>query len=1035
MLIPFLFPILPTAVNAQTPPVSFRNIGINEGLSQSSVVSIALDKAGFVWMATQDGLNRYDGKEFGITRRNFDDITTPFGSRLGMIGCNDANELLLLTVGGNLERMNLFTGAMETVNKLGPDSIVLPPLTCFYQDSQSGLWAGTEKDGAYRYQPATGRVTRYPAASAPGGVRPGSVIQSFFEDDQHRCWILTGNGLSFYVPGSAKPYPFLTHSIKDSAINIPCSVMDEDGQGNYWLGTFGKGLYLKRKRDSGFSVFRGFGDSARLPKGLVIEAVLADRRGDIWIGTYGKGLYVLHTVEGRISHYTADNKDPYSIAYNDILCIKEDRAGGIWIGTDGGGVSHYDQRLNNFALISKNNVPDRIAIEQVRSITTDADGGIWIGTSNSGLTKTNKSKDIFHTEHFPPYNKKISNYDRIVSLMTDWQGDIWVGTQGNGLLILDHRNRSIKKRFHPDAPPSLYLPDQTIWCMLPDTGTRVWIGTRNAGLCLLDKNTGLLKRFTLSENGENNIPENNVRTLTRINDSIICLGFEKKGIRLLNTRTFRIMIPPPVRNSSGQELPEGRGEITLKCTLFRNPLLWIGTQGRGLIAWNIFSGAGYLITDKEGLPNNTIYGIIPDQQGAFWMSTNKGICRFLPPADLSATNRSSFSQYTVEDGLQSNEFNTGASFLSPDGKILFGGIKGLTIFDPLSLSAPGPPARVAITFISVNNIPLQNDTVYAWLKKLELPYNRHSIAFNFSALDFTAPGRFNYYYQLTGYDKTWIDAGNRNYAAYTNLPPGSYTFRVKASRNFSGNEDPVSSLSILIHPPFWKRGWFIGLFVLCAVGLVWTLYQYRISQLMRVQKIRSRIAADLHDDIGSTLTNISMLSELSRKSLPYREEAEIFLGRIGQEVEHSSHALDDIVWSINTHNDTIEQTVARMRRYVAEIFDASNIHYTIRLDETFAHRKINMEQRRDFLLIFKEIINNISKHAEAGEVAITIWMDRRRLHLEVKDDGKGFDPLSITHRNGIKNMNNRVKKWNGTITIESGYGKGSSVRIQLPLTR
>jgi signal transduction histidine kinase len=354
-------------------------------------------------------------------------------------------------------------------------------------------------------------------------------------------------------------------------------------------------------------------------------------------------------------------------------------------------------------------------------------------------------------------------------------------------------------------------------------------------------------------------------------------------------------------------------------------------------------------------------------------------------------------------------------------------------FDPVKYTGADPKAPVVITQATINNKPWEGDTAITYKKILHLPWHQNSLSFSFAALDFVAPGKIIYYYQLYPYDKNWVEAGNRNYAAYTNIPPGEYTFRVKAWGPTIGAKDAEATLSIIITPPFWKTWWFVGLLVLALGSLLYMLYRYRIDQLIALQKVRNRIATDLHDDIGSTLTNISILSELSRQKLDRHEEAGVFLNRIAEEVNNSSQALDDIVWSINTNNDTLEQTVARMRRYAAEIFDGANIHYSLQLDEHFAQRKLNMEQRRDCFLLFKEVINNIYKHADAREVSIRVWLEGNQLHMTIEDDGKGFDPTQVTHRNGLKNMQHRIGKWKGQLQIQSTPGKGTHTSLSFPV--
>ncbi|OQP51338.1 hypothetical protein A4H97_27560 [Niastella yeongjuensis] len=1002
----------------QRVPFSFRNMSINEGLSQSSVIDIATDDAGFLWLATQDGLNRYDGRELVIFKKNFDDITTTTGSRLGKIVNGLNNTLWLITSGGRLEKLNLYNETFTPVRTIGADKTELPPVSCLFHDRNNTLWIGTESKSLYQYDLTTNKIVFvYDFSDVLG---PKNIIQYVYKDSDQMIWVLTNNGYSQLYPqvGTSS-----LGSLIPSEKGTSFSTMDEDCHKNLWIGSYGKGLFIKKAAEQRFSPFIGYGDENSLPANLVIESVKAAADGQIWVGTYGNGLYVINPANATVTHYVNNKKDPFSVSYNDILSIKQDKHGGIWIGTDGGGVSHYDKRLNNFAQLTSNNVPEDISIEQVRAITTDRQGAYWIGTSSTGLTFADMRNNIFKTFHYPPAPNAQGNYDRVVSLYTDGQGDIWVGTQGNGLLVVDAVSKKVKTRFYPGH----YIPDHTIWCMLPATNNQVWAGTRNGGLCLMDKQKGLIRNYNAIST-DNQTLENNVRFLTRINDTTLCIGFEKRGIQFLNTQTGKLFT---TQNSTLDSLITH--EAIFKCGWYRQPLLWIGTLGRGLIACNLNTGETRLINDEQGLPNNTVYGMLPDEQGFLWLSTNKGICRFTPPASLKEVGRSSFTAYLVEDGLQSNEFNTGAYHKAANGMLLFGGIKGLTFFQPGQIALASQPAHVVITQVMVNNQPLGNDTGIAYKKFLRLPYRQNEVSFSFAALDFVSPRRFNYYYQLSGHDNQWIDAGNRNYVAYTNLPPGRYAFKVKAAQQPFDNS-PVTTLSIQIDPPYWRTAWFILLCVLLLVGILYAVYRYRINQLLRLQKVRNRIATDLHDDIGTTLTNISILSELSKKSVLQKEDASTFLDRIAEEVHNSSQALDDIVWSINTRNDTLAQTVARMRRYAAEVFDAANICYYLQLDEQFERYKLNMEQRRDCFLIFKETINNIYKHANAKQVQIKVWIEKGHLHMSINDDGKGFDTNTVTHRNGIKNIHNRAEKWKGRITLKSVPGKGTLTQVSIPLS-
>ncbi|NII27182.1 hypothetical protein HB364_18990 [Pseudoflavitalea sp. X16] len=1005
---------------AQQATYSFRTIDINQGLSQNSVIDIANDGKGFLWFATQDGLNRYDGKGFAIFRKNFDDITTPAYSRLGKIIPGINHDLWLITSGGRLERFNLYNDSSTPYKALSSGTI-LPPVSCFRQDEKGALWIGTERDGLFYHDTATRKTIHYTKRNGPLN---SDSIQFIFQSRNKQSWVLTNNGITVITPGQSKTTRFL---YRTTAPFISCSVLEEDATGNLWVGTYAKGLYVKSPRDTAFRPFTGFNSLQALPANLVIQAIRTDEEGCLWVGTLSNGLYIINMKDATVRQFKSDDDKPGSLSYNDVLCIQPDKLGGMWVGTDGGGVSLYDKRLNIFSLLSKKALPKNIPIEQVRAITIDPEGGIWIGTSYSGLSyATDIGNHKLTRVNLLAAARRADSSERIVSLHAD-ANDTWVGTQDNGLLIIDRQTKSIKTAFIPQGKGKSWLPDHTVWCMQAAGSNRAWLGTRNAGLCLLDKQQGLIKNFRHNPADPNSIADNNVRAITPISDSVLCLGFENEGIQFYNINTEDFSILPTEIILQHVK----RQSYILKCIYFQSPLLWIGTLGEGMIIYDIVSARSYTINENKGLPNNTIYSIVPDRQGALWMSTNKGITRFMPPADLEQTNRTHFSLFTVEDGLQGNEFNTGAYYADTDGTLYFGGTNGLNWFDPAKFNDlvknPYPP--VVITQATINNESWKGDTSITYKKILKLAWHQNSLSFNFAALDFVAPGKFSYYYQLYPYDKNWIDAGNRSYAAYTNIPPGEYTFRVRALGQTVSKDDPLATLSIIITPPFWKTWWFIGLCVLALGTFLYLLYQYRINQLIAMQKVRNRIATDLHDDIGSTLTNINILSELSRQKLKQQEEAELFLNRISEEVHNSSQALDDIVWSINTNNDTLEQTVARMRRYAAEIFDGANIHYTLQLDEHFAKRKLNMEQRRDCFLLFKEAINNIYKHAAARNVSIRVWLEHNQLRMTIEDDGKGFDITQTTHRNGLKNMRQRVQKWNGSIKIQSTPGNGTCTTI------
>jgi len=1009
--------------NAQSPQFSFKTLSLNQGLSQSSVVDISFDDIGFVWLATQDGLNRYDGKEFLVLDKSFDDKTLFTSARLGKIVPGNSHGLWLITEGGKLERLNLLNYAFQPIFLSFNGRKIISKINCVYEDANRKLWIGTESDGLIVYDIDSNTIIKQ--IKSPGFTKSDNqAINAIYKDRHDNLWVVGNTNIMSLRQDNLLAHPVLSmfSQIQTSPGRFSC--IDEDNEGNLWAGTYGKGLFRRQKGDSLFKPFIAC-KTSKLPPDLIIETILSDDNGRIWIGTYGKGLFIVDLKQAQIHNLKNDKNDPSSISYNDILSIKKDKTNGIWLGTDGGGISYYNERLNNFTSFTNSNLPENIEIAQIRSIVTNKAGQIWAGTSNNGLTLLDKNKGKDITFKFKSYNASSSNVNRIVSLFADDKGDLWVGTQGNGLLLFDTNKKKLLKHFYPGSK-LFNIPDYTIWCIHPKSPSQVWIGTQNAGLCVIDKVKGLVKSYAYKLNSPNSIRDNNVRTITTIDDNTLCLGYEKKGIEFFDTKKE---VFHPFKNDSLSNFFQN--EPTIKCIFYSKPTIWIGTQSKGLLAVNRFTGLVTHLSEKDGLPNNTVYGILQDGQANMWISTNKGICRFDPGTNPDKVTPSGFINFTAADGLQSNEFNTGAYYKGMDGSIYFGGISGLTSFNPDKFTGSHESPGVVFTNILVDNEPLIDDTLPAYNKTLALSYKAKSIAFNFAALDYPLSHQQHYYYRLEGYDKDWVQAGERSYAQYTNLPPGPYLFKVKAWRYKSSVSDTISSLSIIIKPPFWITWWFITLVAIAVLLLLYSIYQYRIHQLLKLQKVRNAIAADLHDDIGSSLTNISILSELTKQNLPEPTDAKVFLERIIEEVTSSNQALDDIIWSVNAKDNSIEDLLARMRRYAAELFDAGQVGYTLGFEDELSNMKLEMEQRRDLYLIFKEAMNNICKHAAASHVTVYLKRIHQNLLLEIKDDGKGFDTSRETNRNGLKNIAARTKKWKGTVSMESAAGKGTLLKVNL----
>ena len=561
---------------------SFKNVTINQGLSQNSVVDIVEDSTGFMWFATQDGLNRYDGRNFLIFPVSFDDITTPNNAQLGKLLAVD-NQLWMIKKGGEITRFDLFTQRFIPLNLPGRENEPLPPASCMHVDKDNGLWIGTLRDGLYYFDPQK-NLQRYTETSSKPWKLPSNRIRSVFEDHCNNIWVLTDEGAIIVFGETGKAHL--------PGVNI--NVMTEASDGTYWLGTLGEGIYFKKKDSEEFRSFRGY-DGREIPSELVVETIHADSQNKVWVGTYGHGLFIIDTISRKITHLMPNRQDPNSISFQDILTIKEDSRGGIWIGTDGGGISYYNRLFHIFRTFTIHSVKDSISIEQIRAIEIDEDGVVWLGTSGQGLTSYDPSQNTFKTFHLTPYKPGVSNYDRIVSLQTDAEGDLWVGTQGNGLLIMDRETGNIKKWFTTEAASGQEkIPDNTIWSMLPEEDSKMWVATRNAGLLLMDKEEGLREHYLIPSTGSSDPKGINVQSLLRLDDKRLLLGFDHKDLQLFDIASGEFT---PITNRAIKEILDRGTDV--KSLYYQDGWLWVGTAGKGVLITNLNTGKTYVLDDRE----------------------------------------------------------------------------------------------------------------------------------------------------------------------------------------------------------------------------------------------------------------------------------------------------------------------------------------------------------------------------------------------------------------------------------------------------
>ncbi|WP_052958596.1 hybrid sensor histidine kinase/response regulator transcription factor [Maribacter thermophilus] len=702
---------------------SFNNITVNEGLSQNSVVSIDQDTTGFLWFATQDGLNRYDGREFNIIKEQFEDVTRPTYSRLGKVFTDKTNNLWAITYPGILKYYDRTKNEFKKVNSVNNASVI-------YEDSYNNLYIATFENGIYKIAHDT-KDTVQVLDKAYRNLNVYDLIEH--END---IWIAASGGI--YKLNPKKHSLDVVQELPDTNFSSFTQIADK-----LYIGSYGKGLFVYSTSTNSVEQFRGF-NNKRFHTNFVIQDLLTDNYDRLWVATYGQGLYIIDFNNKIISHFMADKNNPYAIHYNDILSLFQDNTGTIWLGTDGGGLSYYDEYLSKFNTLTNKQLPEYTHVDVARSIVAE-NGNIWIGTSGKGLTKINLASKESST-----INADNSNLlgDRIMSL---YHGNnfLWIGHQDHGL-----QKMSINGNIFSIAETK----DFTIWKILKAKNNRIWLCTRNHGLVLYDVKKGIEAQFNRANSL---LTTDNVRTITYGRDSIIWIGTEHNGLFYLDTTSNKI--------TQIKTIPD-----KIKSLYYQNDTLWIGTNGNGLALYNTINDSIQRFTTKNGLANNVIYGILPDNQYNLWLSSNKGISKF-----SLKNGQPLVENYENYDGLQSYEFNTGAYFKGADGTLYFGGLEGINWFNPDQLKTNPYKPKTVITNVKVFN------ATRSLSEKIPLKHTQNTITFTFSSLQFSQPKLNQYKYRLVGNDNDWTSAGNNNQIRYTNLPPGKYTFEVISS-NYDG---------------------------------------------------------------------------------------------------------------------------------------------------------------------------------------------------------------------------------------------------------
>ena len=709
----------------------------------------------------------------------------------------------------------------------------------------------------------------------------------------------------------------------------------------------------------------------------------------------GCGANKLNIFKNKFDHFYHDPNKTRSLCENTIFSLCVDQYNELWVGTFQSGLDRIDRETDRIIHYQHDPLnPASISDNNIRSIHEDSNGTLWFGTFNSGLNRFNRKTGQFTRYfHIPDDTASISS-NQVQCIHEDQFNNFWIGTFGGGLCLMDRVTETFTIFKNDPANPNS-ISDNRIYCIVEDTlNSALWIGTFQGGLNRMDIQT---KKFTRYRNDLNDS--------NSLNNNIVISLFKEPG---------------------------------------EDGYLWIGTYGGGLNRFDPKTQSFIHFDDSDGLPNNVIYGIEADDDLNLWLSTNNGISKF-------NTSSGIFTNFDVSDGLQGNEFNACSHFKSHDGEIFFGGTKGFNCFFPedIQINTFVPP----VVLTSFKIFDKDASDLLGPVDKLnciELSYRDNFFSFEFAALDFTNIKKNHFSYKLEGLHKEWIHCSNRNFASFTNLDPGEYRFHVKGSNCDGVWNKKGTSIKLIIHPPFWQQWWFYLFSAGCVVIGAMFFHRQRIRinikrslELERIrtsenERVRRTVAADFHDELGQKLTRISLFSEIIKSRLQNSSKEIIdYVDRIISASKELSSSTRDFIWTLDPVQDSLYDVAIYLKDFGDDLFDKTGVAFQMTgIQSHFESVKLPMEWRRHLILIFKEGMNNILKHAHCKNVTLSFNYKNGILKINLMDNGSGFSENNHSNGKGLRNMQNRAESINGKIKIISNSGNGTTLKFtgEIPQT-
>lgn len=1006
----------------------FKTISIEQGLSSSSVNCILQDSKGFLWVGTEDGLNRYDGYSFRVFKNKRGDKNSLSNNFIWSLIEDNSENIWIGTDGGGLNKYDPVTDKFERYvhDKNNSNSISSDAVQSVYQDKTGNLWIGTWGGGLNLFDPKSNSFITFRNDPNDNSSSGNDKIFCSFEDSKNNLWVGTDRGLNLFNRKSKTFKRFTSTSGSLTSDAITCIFQSSSSE--LYLGT-SQGHLIKFNTSDYSSIRFNLGAIQNSLAQNSIWKIIEDPQGLIWIATMQEGLFILDPKTNVITNLKYDPQKTSGLSSDNLRFLYRDKTDNIWIGTLASGLNKINMQKSGFYKINQQSTAGRLTDNFIFSLCEDMVGNIWIGTLSDGAFRFNPSTNAI--KNYPPNSAPHGLSGEIIRyIFKDKVDDLWLGSyygEPNKYNSLNDSFEQFDLDFKNDNPDA-----KLVRVIYEDSDALLWFGLNgNGGVVTYDRKTKMFNRYSSSSKTATKISGDEVLSICEDKDGFIWIGTYSYGLNKFDkkTKTFKHYQREENNLNSLPEniIPE------LYCDSDGN--LWIGTYSSGLCKYDYEQDNFSIYTENDGLINNSIFGIVEDDNKNLWISGSKGISKF-------NRNDNSFTNFDYSFGVQKGDFNPSARCKTQNGWIYFGGINGVTYFHPDSIKILSSNEKPTLTSFKVYNREINLPKSIAYVDTIILNYSDNFFSFEFVLPEFTAPDKIQYAYQMEGLSNEWIKTGNTRFMNFTHLDPGEYFFKVKSTNIFGIWNDNIKQVMVIITPPFWMTWWFRSLIILLFLSTGPIIYYIRVKRLKKERQVqidfskqliqsqeeeRKRVAAELHDSLGQDLLVIKNLALLNKNKSDQFDEISKVAGTAIDEVRRISYNLHPY------QLDRLGLTKAISSMF-SNLENVSSVNFNLQIEDIDG--LFNKEKEINIFRIIQECVNNIIKHSAAEKAMITVLRCDTEIIIEIFDNGKGFNFNAAKLESkgfGLKSLNNRISFLGGNLEFVSSKDYKTQIKVRIPI--